>query len=278
MRWGYPYLVKFGSKLALEVFPSVLATLIGGYLLTQLHWGRIIEKERTVTVTSAPADQAPTAREERALMRDVLKARRESTEEPEQVRPKAASHAATAEVPKKDEPRKEEARKDEPKQDEPKNQATRPARAATATYAPAPPPPRKDSELSRVRPEPPAPALVMPLPSSPTLAPPASAITPRAAAAGQPAQPTPLSPVVVNAAPPPATPADVPPRRPGVAGAVFSTLSGFVGQAANATGETVNWVIDLPGKAVSAGGRMIGVTPPPAPPPPPSRSLSGADG
>jgi hypothetical protein len=28
----------------------------------------------------------------------------------------------------------------------------------------------------------------------------------------------------------------------------------------------VNWVIDLPGKAIEAGGRVIGVTPPPQPP------------
>ena len=56
----------------------------------------------------------------------------------------------------------------------------------------------------------------------------------------------------------------------------------FAGTAANATGNTVNWVIDLPGKAISAGGRLLGggggdtaaATPPPppaaAPAPPPA--------
>jgi hypothetical protein len=58
----------------------------------------------------------------------------------------------------------------------------------------------------------------------------------------------------------------------GPVGAVFSTLSSIVGHAANATGDTVNWVIDLPGKAISAGGRVIGVNPPP--PPPQSRPFS----
>jgi hypothetical protein len=44
---------------------------------------------------------------------------------------------------------------------------------------------------------------------------------------------------------------------------VLSSISVIVGQAANATGHTVNWVIDLPGKAIEAGGRAIGVSPPP---------------
>jgi hypothetical protein len=49
---------------------------------------------------------------------------------------------------------------------------------------------------------------------------------------------------------------------------VFSTLSSVIGHAANATGKTVNWVIDLPGKAISAGDRVInGPSPSPSPPP-----------
>jgi hypothetical protein len=56
---------------------------------------------------------------------------------------------------------------------------------------------------------------------------------------------------------PPAT-AEAPPRR-----GVFSAISSIVGSAASATGNTVNWVIDLPGKAIDAGGRVIGINPPP---------------
>jgi len=48
----------------------------------------------------------------------------------------------------------------------------------------------------------------------------------------------------------------------------------MAGTAANATGNTVNWVIELPGKAISAGGKLLGGdsagNPPPAAPPPPS--------
>jgi len=76
--------------------------------------------------------------------------------------------------------------------------------------------------------------------------------------------------VSIPAAPAPTAPPPVVERGP--VGSVLSGISVFVGQAANATGNTVNWVIDLPGKAIEAGGRVIGVTPPP--PPPPSRPFS----
>jgi hypothetical protein len=55
----------------------------------------------------------------------------------------------------------------------------------------------------------------------------------------------------------------------------------MAGSAANATGNTVNWVIDLPGKAINAsgkaiaaGGKLIGIdsnnADQPAEPPPPA--------
>jgi len=40
---------------------------------------------------------------------------------------------------------------------------------------------------------------------------------------------------------------------------VLSGISSVAGSAANATGNTVNWVIDLPGKAINAGGKLIGI-------------------
>jgi hypothetical protein len=86
------------------------------------------------------------------------------------------------------------------------------------------------------------------------------------------------------------------PEPRGFAAKVFSSLSTAAGSAANATGNTVNWVIDLPGKAISAGGKLIGrdpaasnqpvgaplpagaapptgTAPPPATAPPPRRNL-----
>lgn len=38
----------------------------------------------------------------------------------------------------------------------------------------------------------------------------------------------------------------------GTAGQVFSTISGAAGTAANATGDTINWVIGLPGRLIHA--------------------------
>jgi hypothetical protein len=80
-----------------------------------------------------------------------------------------------------------------------------------------------------------------------------------------------LPSVVVSTPAAPAQMAPPPVVERGPVGSVLSGISVFVGQAANVTGNTVNWVIDLPGKAIEAGGRAIGVTPPP---PPPSRPFS----
>jgi len=70
----------------------------------------------------------------------------------------------------------------------------------------------------------------------------------------------PVGPVASPAQPPIAPPvtAEAPPRR-----GVFSAISSIVGSAASATGNTVNWVIDLPSKAIDVGGRVIGIDPPP---------------
>jgi len=87
--------------------------------------------------------------------------------------------------------------------------------------------------------------------------------------------------------PPPDAEPDPQPR--GFAANVFSSISVLAGTAANATGNTVNWVIDLPGKAISAGGKLFGgdsnvgdtsaapppatATPPPVTAPAPKRNL-----
>jgi hypothetical protein len=72
------------------------------------------------------------------------------------------------------------------------------------------------------------------------------------------------------------------PEPRGFAAKVFSSLSTAAGTAANATGNTVNWVIDLPGKAISAGGRLFGGDSPasnqPAGPPPPAAGAAPSAG
>ena len=261
-----PTLAKFGSKLVLEILPSVAATVIGGYLLTQLHFSRTPEQPAQPQPTVAAATPAaatpasstaevPTVREDRAAMREVLKERRENPEAPAVVvRPvvTAAAAPAPASLPL------------------PPATAPLPAVMDSIASAPARPSVAAPVALPRARPESvasvyaPAPPPGLPkAPAVPTDAPlQVAPVTPPAPAAST----APAGPMVAGAAQPPTPPPATPEPRRGV----FSTLSSIVGGAASATGNTVNWVIDLPGKAIEAGGRVIGIEPAP----PPNRPLS----
>src|SRR5260370_1412864 len=112
------------------------------------------------------------------------------------------------------------------------------------------------------------------MPAAPAATSGATAPPPVPAAAQSPPLPpgttAPASRLAVTANPPPGVEPEPEPR--GFAAKVFSSLSTVAGTAANATGNTVNWVIDLPGKAISAGGRLFGGDAPasnqPAGPPP----------
>jgi hypothetical protein len=248
-----PRLVKAGSKLVLEIMPSVAATVIGGYLLAQLHFARTEQppQPQAVVVAPSPSD-VPTVREDRAAMREVLKERRENPELPATVRPvvTAAPVLAPANPPA---PAADAAQlpaaMDSILPNEPVDRAAAPSRANVAA-APV--------TLPRARPEPVATVYAPPPPPG----------LPQAPAIGMDA-PLQVAPVTAGPVPPPAAPAvaaDQPAPRRGV----FSTISTIVGSAASATGSTMNWVIDLPGKAIEAGGRVIGVNPPP----PPNRPFS----
>jgi hypothetical protein len=266
----FPALVRFGSKLVLEIMPSVAATVIGGYLLTQLHFSRTPEPpapqpQAAAAPAPAAAPEVPTLREDRAAMREVLKERRENPEAPAVVRPVVAAAPAnppappaaaasvlanppapvTAQLPTAMDSISPNEPVEHVSPSRPNLAAapvalprTRPNSVASV-YAPAPPPGL-----------PPAPAIGVDSPLQ------VSPVTPGAPAA-------PAGPLVANPPPPPLT-AEAP-RRHGV----LSTLSSIVGGAASATGNTVNWVIDLPGKAIDAGGRVIGIENSPPPPPRP---------
>jgi hypothetical protein len=276
-----PNLLRLGSKLVLEILPSIAATVIGGYLLTQLHFSRTAEAPAAAVAASVP--DTPTASEERASIRDVLKARRENPQAPEVVRRKPVT---TASVPA-DAPQPAAT---EPPTEPVERAASRPG--ATVATAPAP---RREVDVPRARPDAaastyvPAPPPGLPVAPAVPVASAAPSVSPALGASVAPsalpapsaspapsAFPAPSGPpvqalpsVVVSTAPAPTAPPPVVDRGP--VGSVLSGISVFVGQAANVTGNTVNWVIDLPGKAIEAGGRVIGVTPPP---PPPSRPFS----
>jgi len=270
-------LVRFCSKLVLEILPSVAATVIGGYLLTQLHFSRTPEPpapQAQAAAAPAPSESAPdvpTVREDRAAMREMLKERRENPEAPAVVQPVVtaapapaanapapppvaasapASPPVTAQLP---------AAMDSISPNEPIDRAAAPSRPSVAAAPVVLPRARPDSVASVYAPAPPpgmpqAPAGGI---DSPLQVAPVTPTVPAAAPVG------PVPPVVASAAQPSVAPpvtAEAPARR-----GVFSAISSIVGSAASATGNTVNWVIDLPGKAIEAGGRVIGVDqlPPP---------------
>lgn len=299
-------LTTFGTKLIVQIIPSIAATVIGGYLLAQIHLGSSTPPAQPIQQT-APAnaanDDRPTVREDRAAMRQVLRERRENPEPPATVKPKVA--AAPVSTPGPLAPAMDSIAPNEPVE-----HAAAPARAGVAAaprprpearpevaYVPAPPPGLPPAAaaspllsqptpitpvapVARVAPAAPVaaapnapPPVVQVAPAAPVVAN-ATPVTPPASPAMPAPAVAPSGPQVVTALPDPAIPAQEPPPR-GPVGAVFSTLSSFVGHAANATGHTVNWVIDLPGKAIQAGGRVIGVDDPAPPsPPPPARPLS----
>ena len=266
----FPALFRFGSKLVLEILPSLAATVIGGYLLTQLHFSRTAEPPapppQAAAAAPAPSTpEIPTVREDRAAMRELLKERRENSEPPALVRRTASAAPAsapadppapvTAQLPAAMDSIAPHEPVERPAPSRPNVASvalprTRPEPVASV-YAPAPPPGLPRAPAVGVN----APLQVAPVaPATPGA--PAVATAPVGPVAAAPVQP---------ATPPPATPV-APPR-----GGMFSALSSIVGGAASATGNTVNWVIDLPGKAIEAGGRVIGIEPTP---PPPNRPFS----
>jgi hypothetical protein len=249
---------RFPSKFLLMVIPGLVASGIVALVLYAVHVSRAPSSAELLTDLT-PQDDGLSTEERRGLTRQMLKARRENPQEPAQVRPTPTSRPTTtglAEDPAVD-------AKVPP--GEPAVEArTPPDRPPAAAPLPAARP-----AIARTRPD----STVVATPAAPGtsggVAPPASAAAQSAPAAT--IDPTLLPPVTVN------SPSDTEPEpRPrGFAANVFSSLSVLAGTAANATGNTVNWVIDLPGKAISAGGKLFGSDstagdPSPAASPPPS--------
>jgi len=276
---------RFQSKFLLMVVPGLVASGIAAAVLYAIHVARAPESTELLTDVAAQGDGL-SAEERRELTRQMLKARRENQEEPARVRPTAkpsATGPSTTGVA----------------EDTVIDAKARTDRAPAAAPSPAVPPlPAARPPVARVRPEsvapaasavttaPPAPAAT----ASATLPPPA-VITPPVASQPSSADASLLPPAGVNINPPLGGESE-PPR--GLVANVFSSISVLAGSAANATGNSVNWVIDLPGKAISAGGKLLGgdsvannppsaappptvappsVAPPPATGPPPKRNF-----
>jgi hypothetical protein len=276
MKQAVPYFGRFLSKLVLEIIPGALVSVFAAYLLSMLHLGA--EPATPSQTASAPQNDGLSADERRELTRQMLRERRENPEEPAEVkpvpslRPASTSTADSGAVPH-DHVAAPPATAESKLHAEP--------RPALATISPATPLPR--TPAPRVKTE----AAAAPVPPPPFAAPAAPTVTaslPPAAPAPAGA-PTQLPQVSVNApavnapvanAPAVNAPGTVPagdlasqPQQRGIVGNIFSGVSTIAGGAANITGNTVNWVIDLPGKAISAGGKLLtgsnGSTPAAAP-------------
>ena len=226
-----PILVKYGSKLVLEILPSVAATVIGGYLLAQIHFARAPEPPAQQQAAVAPAPSTPdtpTVREDRAAMREVLKERRENPELPAVVRPVVTAAPApppasapanppapvTAQLP---------AAMDSISPNEPVERPATPSRPNVAAAPVALPRARPDAVASVDYAPAPPPGLPQ--------APPVGMDAPMQVAPAAPVAA--VAPVVASPVQPPTAPPVTP--DPPAQGGVFSTISTIVGHAASAT-------------------------------------------
>jgi hypothetical protein len=241
-------LARFPSKLLLTVILGSVASGLAASVLYAVHVSHTPSSSEFLT-DLAPQGDGLSAEERRGLTREMLKARRENPQEPAEVRPTLTARPTDggpagnpADNGNAAEPK---GAADDGKAAEPKGAVkadrTSPDRAAPDRAAPLPiarpAPPRARAEAV----------------TTPPAAPPATAVTSSAPSpVGTP--PGTTDPVVQT----PATASSGTEAAPGFAANVFSSLSSMAGTAANATGNTVNWVIDLPGKAISAGGRLFG--------------------
>jgi len=296
---------RFPSKFLLMVIPGLVASGVVASVLYAVHVSRAPTSSEFLTDLT-PQGDGLSAEERRGLTRQMLKDRRENPQEPAEVRPTLTSRPAD-DGPSKDSVVDAKAPGDAkgnttavkaapdrtPSDHAPADRAF--AAAPLPVARPVLAPGRSDGPVVATTPAPtvmpPAPAAPLPLrPTDTKLAPPPPA----------PAAPLPLRPADTKLQPPTtvnnSSGAEPEPEPRGLSAKVFSSLSSMVGTAANATGNTVNWVIDLPGKAISAGGRLFGgdsstsnqpagpppsagsspppaALPPPATAPPPRRNL-----
>ncbi|MBV9968476.1 MAG: hypothetical protein JO228_00705, partial [Xanthobacteraceae bacterium] len=268
MKQAVPYFGRFLSKLVLEIIPGALVSVLAAYLLSMLHLGaEPAAPQQSVTVLQ---NDGLSGDERRELTRQMLKERRENPEEPAEVKPvpslrPPALPNETADlsgaVPH-DLVAAPSAAAEAKLHIDPEAKPRAEPRAPMATIAPAATNAVPRPAVPRVKPEAAA-ALPPPVaaPAAPTVTAslPPVAGTPVPPGAPTPGAPTPLPQVTVNAPGSLAPAGDLArePQQRGIVGNIFSGVSTIAGGAANITGNTVNWVIDLPGKAISAGGKLL---------------------
>jgi hypothetical protein len=263
MKQAVPYFGRFLSKLVLEIIPGALVSVFAAYLLSMLHLGAEPATTPSPSVAAVQNDGL-SGDERRELTRQMLKERRENPEEPAEVKPVPSLRPAS--LPSETADLHHDHVAAPPAADTKLHTEPRPSAVATiappTTPLPRAPAPRTRTEAAAAPALPPAGAPVL-APAAPTVTaalPPPVVVAP--GAVPPPSAPTQLPQVTVNA---PANPSPnapggdlaTQPQQRGIVGNIFSGVSTIAGGAANITGNTVNWVIDLPGKAISAGGKLL---------------------
>jgi hypothetical protein len=266
---------RFPSKFLLMIVPGLIASGVVASVLYAVHISRAPSSSELLSDLT-PQGDGLSAEERRGLTRQMLKARRENPQEPAEVRPTPTARPADsgpAEAPAA-----------------PAVDSKAAAKAAVDRAPPdhAPPPDRAlgAAPLPIARPAPPRARPDVPVIATPAAPAATPGTTAPAVTAASQSAPLPLG-TTDQALQPPVTAnsssgVEPEPEPRGFAAKVFSSLSTAAGTAANATGNTVNWVIDLPGKAISAGGRLFGGDSPasnqPAGPPPPAAGAAPSAG
>jgi hypothetical protein len=238
-------LARLPSKFLLTVTLGLVASGLAASVQYAVHVSSAPSASEFLTDLT-PQGDGLSAEERRGLTREMLKARRENPQEPAEVRPTPTSR------PTDSEPVGSPA--DDGKAGDPKGGIAGDPKGGIKAATTDRTPPDRAAPLPIARPAPPrarAEAAVAAPPGAPAAA--ASAPLPVGTPPG-PTDPGLQAPATVNAS----SGAEPAPEARGFATNMFSSLSTFAGRAANATGNTVNWMMDLPGKAVSAGGKLFG--------------------
>ena len=88
-----PWLARFFGKLALDILPAALASVIGGFLFTQYHFVHTAQPQ-LVDVQPAPPEMMAMVRDEHALIINYLKAQMAAEQRRDQAEDAATARAA----------------------------------------------------------------------------------------------------------------------------------------------------------------------------------------
>ena len=102
VRPAVPFLARFAGKFVLDIMPTALASVIGGFLFTQYHFGHPpVPHPALEQVTPASAEMMALVRDEHAVIVDYLKSQM-AAEKTRQAAQTADAGSQTAEIKRDD--------------------------------------------------------------------------------------------------------------------------------------------------------------------------------